>query len=204
MAKSSSHAKRPSIAPPSRRSVLPPAASRRAPAAAAPLESAPPVVSRRKFRGAAPWAARHAKKHADEVAQRNQEPPRPGSARATLRTPDQAEDIKARIGALHELLNQLRALKKRLPEQSYAAGQILKAIRERRLFEAKGYASFEAFVEREIDLGSKLLALRLTRIPEIFTESAAKELGLDALIGAIDTLDRLSKPRMPSRPPPRK
>jgi hypothetical protein len=203
MAKSSSHAKRPSIAPPTRRSVLPAAVSRRAPAAAT-LESAPPVVSGRKFRGAAPWAARHAKKHADEVAQRNQEPPRPGSARATLRTPDQAEDIKARIGALHELLNQLRVLKKRLPEQSYAAGQILKSIREQRLFEAKGYASFEAFVEREIDLGSKLLALRLTRIPEIFTESAAKELGLDALIGAIDTLDRLSKPRNPSRPPPRK
>ncbi|MDQ2646887.1 MAG: hypothetical protein M3020_23990 [Myxococcota bacterium] len=199
MAKSSSHAKRPSIAPPNRRSVLPPAVSRRAPAAAVPLESAPPVVSRRKFRGAAPWAARHAQKHADEVAQRNQEPPRPGSARATLRTPEQAENIKARVGALHEHLNQLRALKKRLPEQCYAAGQILRAIREQRLFEAKGYASFEAFVEREIDLGSKLLALRLTRIPEIFTEAAAKELGMDALLGAIDTLDRLAKPKTPPK-----
>jgi hypothetical protein len=156
------------------------------------------VVSQRKFRGAAPWAARHAKKHAEEAAQRNQEPPRPGSARATLRTPEQAEDIKARIMALHERLNKIRGLKKRLPEQAHAAGTLLKEIRDQRLFEAKGYSSFEAFVEREIDLGSKLLALRLTRIPEVFTEQAARELGLDALVGALDAIERLAATRKPA------
>ena len=203
MAKSPS-AKRQSITPPTRRSALPPAPSRRT--ASPSLAAVAPVVSQRKFRGAAPWAARHAKKRAEEAAQRNQEPPRPGSARATLRTPEQAEDIKARIMALHDRLNRLRALKKRLPEQAHAAGTLLKEIRDQRLFEAKGYASFEAFVEREVDLGSKLLALRLTRIPEVFTEQAARELGLDALLGALDTLERLARPgaRPLSRPPPRR
>jgi hypothetical protein len=121
-----------------------------------------------------------------------------------LRTPEQAEDIKARITALHDRLNQIRALKKRLPEQFHAVGTLLKEIKDRRLFEAKGYASFEAFVEREVDLGSKLLALRLSRIPQVFTEQAARELGLDALLGALDTLDRLTRPgaRPLSRPPP--
>lgn len=197
MAKTS-HAKRPSIPSSTRRSAIPAAPSRRS--APASL-SAAPVVPGRKFRGAAPWAARHAQKHAEEAAQRNQEPPRPGSARATLRTPEQAEDIKARIMALHERLNRLRALKKRLPEQAHAAGLLLKEIRDLRLFEAKGYASFEAFVEREVDLGSKLLALRLTRVPEVFTEEAARELGLDALLAALDTLERFVQP--PGKPPPR-
>ena len=187
MAKTS-HAKRQSISPPTRR------------AASATLD-APPVASGRKFRGSAPWAARHAKKHAEEAEKRNLEPPRPGSARATLRTPEQAEDIKARITALHERLGRLRALKKRLSEQAHAAGTLLKEIRDLRLFEAKGYATFEAFVEREIDLGSKLLALRLIRIPEVFTEPAARELGLEALLAALDTLERTAHP--PAKPSPR-
>ena len=63
------------------------------------------------LRGAAPWAARHAKKHAAEAAARNAEPPRPGSARATLRQPEEAERIKARIGELHNLTVKIRGLK---------------------------------------------------------------------------------------------
>ncbi len=47
------------------------------------------------LRGAAPWAARHAAKHAAEARARAAEPPLPGSARATIRTPVMAEDIKA-------------------------------------------------------------------------------------------------------------
>ena len=39
--------------------------------------------------------ARHAAKHAEELRKRNAEPPPPGSARATLRVPPEAEAIKA-------------------------------------------------------------------------------------------------------------
>ncbi|HET9955692.1 MAG TPA: hypothetical protein VFQ61_14355, partial [Polyangiaceae bacterium] len=94
----------------------------------------------RRFRGAAPWAARHAAKRAAEFAARNQEPPRPGSARATLRTPEQAESIKARVTELHQLLNSLRSTKKHLKERFLEAGELLRRLRDEKLFEAKGYS----------------------------------------------------------------
>ncbi len=115
-------------------------------------------------RGAAPWAARHAERRALEAAARLREPPRPGSARATLRVPAQADRIKARIGDLHTALGRVRALKKNLNENFYELGDVLKHIADERLFDAKGYATFEAFVEREIDVGGKAVALKLSRV----------------------------------------
>ncbi|HEY3494201.1 MAG TPA: hypothetical protein VGK73_05930, partial [Polyangiaceae bacterium] len=113
------------------------------------------------------------------------EPPRPGSARATLRTPDQADRIKARIGELHTALGRVRALRKNLAENFWELSQVLHGIAEERLFDAKGYATFEAFVEREIDV-SKGVALRLARISEVFQETAARRFGLDAVLAALD------------------
>ncbi|MFZ5890339.1 MAG: hypothetical protein ACOY0T_04655 [Myxococcota bacterium] len=216
MAKST--AKRRSIAPPARRSVAPPAPERRShppaarrsvppPARASTRPPAPapaaPAGPRKRARGAAPWAARHAAKHAAEAAARNLEPPRPGSARATLRTPDQAESIKARVMELHDALTRLRALKKQLPDRFFEAGTLLKHIREAKLFDAKGYASFESFVEREVDLGSRILALRLARIPEVFVEDAARSAGLDALLAALEALEQAPQraQRNAARPP---
>src|SRR5580698_1998920 len=66
------------------------------------------------LRGAAPWAARHAAKHAAEARARAAEPPLPGSARATIRTPVDAEDIKVRIQQLHAALAQIKAYRKNL------------------------------------------------------------------------------------------
>src|SRR5688572_15510756 len=56
------------------------------------------------LRGAAPWAARHAAKHAAEARARNASPAPPGSARATLRTPEAADEIKAKVSELHNTL----------------------------------------------------------------------------------------------------
>jgi len=223
MAKSS--AKRRSIAPPprpsapsaasARRSAAPPArasapaaAPARSPADPARASARPPAPAAapgRKVRGAAPWAARHAAKHAAEVAERNKEPPRPGSARATLRTPEEAESIKARVTELHGLLSKLRGMKKQLPERFFEAGALLRHIRDARLFDAKGYASFEAFVERELDLGGKTFSLRLARIPELFLEEAARAQGLEALMAALEALEQAAQraQRPAVRPPPR-
>jgi hypothetical protein len=140
-------------------------------------------------RGAAPWAARHAERRALEAAARLKEPPRPGSARATLRTPDHADRIKARIGELHAALGRVRALKKSLGDSFFELGNVLKHIADERLFDAKGYATFEAFVEREVDVGSKSVALKLSRVPEVFQEAAARRAGLDAVLAALDALD---------------
>jgi hypothetical protein len=146
--------------------------------------------SKRKLglRGAAPWAARHAAKHAAEARARAAEPPLPGSARATIRSPTGAEDIKQRVGDLHNALVKIKALRKNLGKGFFDIGSILKDIQGRRLYEAKGYGTFEAFLEREIDLG-KTMGLRLVRVCTTFIKEAAHEHGLDRVLNAMTALE---------------
>jgi hypothetical protein len=115
-------------------------------------------------------------------------PPLPGSARATIRIPTGAEDIKQRIGDLHNSLVKIKALRKNLGKGFYDIGGILKDIQARRLYEAKGYGTFEAFLEREIDLG-KTMGLRLVRVCTTFIKEAAHEHGLDRVINALMALE---------------
>src|SRR6185312_1972259 len=175
-------------------------------AAAAPAAAAPdPKLAKRRLglRGAAPWAARHAAKHAAEARARAAEPPLPGSARATIRTPVDAEDIKERIRELHAALSQIKGLRKNLGKTFFDIGVVLKDIQNRRLYEAKRFPSFEAFVEREIDLG-KTTSLRLVRVASLFQKESALELGMDRLFNALIAIDTVAEggdaPRVP--PPP--
>ncbi len=140
------------------------------------------------LRGAAPWAARHAAKHAAEARARAAEPPPPGSARATIRVPRGAEELKAKIGELHNALLQIRSYRKNLNKGFFDIGGVLREIQIGRLYEAKGYGSFEAFLEREIDLG-KTTALKLIKVSSIFAKPAALELGMDRLFLALQALD---------------
>ena len=139
-------------------------------------------------RGSAPWAARHAAKHAAEAAARNASPPPPGSARATLRTPQDADELKARLTELSQATARARLLKRTLAKDFWEAATILVQISEQRLFEAKGYSTFEAFAERELELG-KSTALRMVRIPRVFQELAAREIGLTGLMAALECID---------------
>jgi hypothetical protein len=154
------------------------------------------------LRGAAPWAARHAAKHAAEARARAAEPPLPGSARATIRVPTGAEDIKAKIGDLHNALVQIKALRKNLGKSFYDIGTILRDIQLRRLYEAKGYGTFEAFLEREIDLG-KVTALRLVRVSTTFLKNAALDFGMDRVLAALGALEVStdSSPLLPKAAP---
>ncbi len=140
------------------------------------------------LRGAAPWAARHAAKHAAEARARAAEPPLPGSARATIRTPQGAEDIKQRISDLHNQLVAVKGFRKNLAKGFYDVGLILREIQTRKLYEAKGFGSFETFLEREIDLG-KTQSLRLIRLVQIFHREAALELGMDRLFVVLNTIE---------------
>jgi hypothetical protein len=214
---------RKSVAPPSaRKSVAPPAPGRKsvaptgrksvAPGAAKSggrksLIPPPPKVPRKLgLRGAAPWALRHAERQAAEAARRNAEPPKPGSARATLRTPEAADRIKASIGELHGLIQKLRSLQKNLNDGFFELGEILRDIEARKLHEAKGYSNIETFAERELAIG-KGLAQKLVRIPELFQPAAAKALKLDALARAIDAIDQAPQAaaaraaKLPLKPP---
>ncbi|MCC6666265.1 MAG: hypothetical protein IT375_21100 [Polyangiaceae bacterium] len=158
--------------------------------AAAKAAAAEADDKRSGLRGAAPWAARHAAKHAAEARARNASPPPPGSARATLRTPESAELIKAKIAELHNAIVRIRTLRKHPNEKFYELGQVLGMIKDGRLYEAKGFNSFEAFVEREVDL-SKTTTLRLERVPRLFHEGPARELGLEAVLAAVEAIDAI-------------
>ena len=173
--------------------------------AGAGKEEAGGVKRKLGLRGAAPWAARHAAKHAAEARARAAEPPLPGSARATIRTPIDAEDIKQRVSDLHSALSKIKTFRKNLNKTFFDIGVVLKDIQTRRLYEAKRFPSFEAFVEREIDLG-KTTSLRLVRVASLFQKEGALELGMERLFTAIQAIDTTgesseSTPRMPPPPP---
>ena len=174
-----------------------------------------PLNPKRKLglRGAAPWAARHAAKHAAEARARAAEPAPPGSARATIRTPSGAEEIKQKIADLHNQTQKIRALRKRMDKGFYEIGQVLADIQARELFISKGFGSFEAFLEREIDLG-KLTCFKLMKVPSIFQKEAALDFGMDRVFSAVSALEGElipkaipsapgSKPGLPMKPPSR-
>jgi hypothetical protein len=194
-------APRKSVAPQVRKSLPPPApASAKKRARPAKAEAADASGKRRLgMRGAAPWAARHAAKHAEEAAARNLSPPKPGSARGTLRSPDDADVIKQRISELLNVLVRIRALRKNLDDGFFQIGVELKHIQDDKLYEAKGFSSFESFAERELDLG-KATAVKLARVPAIFLEAAARQHGIQAVLAAIDALDEHPSPAAQKKP----
>jgi hypothetical protein len=164
--------------------------SQKKPSAQTPAASPSLAKRRLGLRGAAPWAARHAAKHAAEARARAAEPPLPGSARATIRTPTGAEDIKQKIAELHQALTQIKALRKNLAKSFYEIGLVLRDIQAQKLYVAKGFGSFEAFLEREMDLG-KTTSLRLVRITQVFLREAALEFGMERMINALITLEAI-------------
>lgn len=152
------------------------------------------------LRGAAPWAARHAAKHAAEARARAAQPAPPGSARATIRVPQEAEQIKAKIAELYNQTQKIRTLRKRLEKGFFEIGEVLSEIQQQDLHQAKGYGSFEAFLEREIDLG-KQTALKLIKISHTFQRDAALDYGMDRLIQALAALEGELLPKAaPSAP----
>jgi len=112
----------------------------------------------------------------------------PSLSRTPARSPVGAEELKLKIGALYSATSQIKALKRSISKSFFEIGRILGEIQEKKLFEVKGYGSFEAFVEREIDLG-KILSLRLVRITHTFVRDAALAAGLDRSTAALAALD---------------
>jgi hypothetical protein len=98
------------------------------------------------------------------------------------------DHLKARFTSLSEATAQVKALKRSLQKNFYDIGVQLDRIREERLYEVKGYGSFESFVERELDL-DKATCMRLSRIPRTMLREAALEAGLERSCAAVAALD---------------
>ncbi|WP_236607748.1 hypothetical protein [Sandaracinus amylolyticus] len=175
---------------------------------ATPLPKQPAKTMAKPEKVAKPEKAEKAEKVAAEKAGGSEPPPAPAPAaglakptapRLTVRTPVGADELKQKIGALATATANIRNLKRSLQRSFYDIGLILKDIDERKLYEVKGYGSFEAFLEREIDLG-KQLGLRLARAVQVFQREAATQAGLDRVSAAIAVFDGEVDPSL--APPP--
>lgn len=112
----------------------------------------------------------------------------PSPSRTPARAPAGAEELKAKIGALYAATSNIKALKRSMSKSFWEIGRILGEIQEKKLYEVKGYGSFEAFIEREIDLG-KLLSLRLVRLTHVFVREAAMSAGYDRSVAGLAAFD---------------
>jgi hypothetical protein len=98
------------------------------------------------------------------------------------------DHLKARFTSLSAATAQIKTLKRSLQKNFFEIGVQLDRIREERLYEVKGYGSFESFVERELDL-DKPTCIRLSRIPRTMLREAAIEAGLERACAAVAALD---------------
>lgn len=167
-----------------------------APVAAPEAPPAGPLVPRKKKnvkRGAPPMLPRRGVRRPDPNA--TPAPPRaatvPGSLHAPARVPEGADQLKQRINTVMSLLSQLKGLKRSLQRQFFDAGLLLQRLSEPELYKARGYGSFEIFVEREVEreLGiGRSQAHDLVTITRVFQQKAAEELGLERLRAALRAL----------------
>ncbi len=111
-----------------------------------------------------------------------------GSLHTEARQPQAAESIKARLTALIATQQKLGELKRSANKNFYEIGRLLHKVREERLFEVKGYGSFESFIEREVSIGQQF-CLTAVRIFEVFQPAVVQQLGLTRLSAAVRALD---------------
>ena len=121
-------------------------------------------------------------KHAGAVLAQPQTP------KASIRTPVGAEELKARIGALSKAVSRVRALKRNVNESFWEIATLLQEVELDRLFEVKGYAAFDSFVDREIGM-SKRVGVALARVPAVFVQEAAEAVGLERVLAALEVFD---------------
>jgi hypothetical protein len=111
-----------------------------------------------------------------------------GSLHTEARTPAQAESIKQRLTMLVNTQQKLAEMKRSHQKHFYEIGELLHRVRDQRLFEVKGYSTFESFIEREVNL-SQQFCLHAVRIFETFLPAAVQQYGYARLAAAVDALD---------------
>jgi hypothetical protein len=109
------------------------------------------------------------------------------------------QELKAQLGRLSGATSQIASLKRNLGKSFFDVGLILSQLKEQRLYEVKGYGSFEAFLERELDL-NKVSCLRMARIAEVLRREDAVAAGFERASAAVAALDGEAEPTQGFRP----
>jgi hypothetical protein len=108
-------------------------------------------------------------------------------------------ELKAQFAKLSSATSQIAAQKRALNKSFFEIGVLLNQVRHERLYEVKGYGSFESFVEREIDI-NKAICMKLVRIAEVLQRDQALAAGLERSMAAMAALDGESEPAAMGRP----
>lgn len=122
-------------------------------------------------------------------------PPRapmmPGSLHAPARAPEDADAKKKKLSQINNLLTQLKGMKRSIGRQFFEVGLILTKLSDPDLYKTRNYASFDAFVEREIEreinIGRSEVSA-LIKIVKLFQQKAAEEIGLERLRAALKVI----------------
>ena len=175
---------------------------KKAPVEAAPLpapaaEAGAGLVKKKKVkRGAPPMLPRRLARRVPPPLPPGSTPPplkatQPGSLHAPARVPEGAEALKARLMAVVNDLQRLKAMKRTIQKNFWEAGLLLNHLSDPTLYGAKGYGSWESFVEREVEreIGiGRMVAEDLRRIVRIFQRENAEELGMERLRAGLKAL----------------
>jgi hypothetical protein len=108
-------------------------------------------------------------------------------------------ELKAQFAKLSAATAQIGSLKRTLNKSFVEVGSLLHQIRGERLYEVKGYGSFESFVEREIDINKSVCA-KLVRIAETLHREPALAAGLERASAAVAALDGETEASQAGRP----
>ena len=108
-------------------------------------------------------------------------------------------ELKTQFAKLSSATSQIASLKRSLGKTFFDIGVLLNQIRNERLYEVKGYGSFESFVEREIDI-NKAVSLKIGRIAEALQRDQALAAGFDRASAAVAALDGEAEPSSGFRP----
>jgi hypothetical protein len=108
-------------------------------------------------------------------------------------------ELKAQFAKLSAATAQIGVLKRTLGKSFVEIGILLNQIRRERLYEVKGYGSFESFVEREIEI-NKAVCVKLARIAETLHRDAAIAAGLERASAAVAALDGEAEASLVGRP----
>ncbi|MDP3276056.1 MAG: hypothetical protein Q8Q09_12720 [Deltaproteobacteria bacterium] len=168
----------------------------KAPAATTSAEVAGVVRKKKNVkRGAPPMLPRRNLRR--EVPPPGSPPPPPrapmmaGSLHAPARAPEGLDQTKKRIAQIHSLLSQLKNMKRSMTRQFFEMGLVLEKLDNPELYKARGFASFDNFVEREIErdinIGRSDVSV-LLKIVKIFQRPAAEEAGLERLRAALKAM----------------
>ncbi len=187
--------KAPVSKPPAAPSAPPEARVEAAPSQAAGAEGL--IIKKKKVkRGAPPMLPRRLPRRPLPPLEAGSAPPPPkptitGSLHAPARSPAGAEKLKENLTKAIGALAKLKGLKRNLQRQFWDAALTLRELSDPALYQAKGYGSWESFLEREVEkeLGiGRVQAVDLVRIVKIFQKEAAEEFGQDKLRAALKAL----------------